>query len=198
MGGAGFGMDVGFNYRVIPNKASKIYLKYKTDDLDNITGSYLRNVVRGCMQDISGHITVDSLLNNLPAYESAVRTLLIERLTPEGFLVDNYNIINRPRPTSSDLEKSINNKIKAKQDAETEIQQLAISVATANKKIADARGDSASAVIRAAGEAEAIRLKQREVTPVYVDYIKWSTASPNVSRVPTTVLGNNSGVLLNK
>jgi hypothetical protein len=66
-GGAGFKVDVGLNYRVNPSKASKIYLKYRTDDLESITATYLRNVVRGSMQDVSGLITVDSVLNNLPA-----------------------------------------------------------------------------------------------------------------------------------
>src|ERR1700733_12400360 len=58
LGGAGFKMDVGMNYRVDPNKASRIYLKYRTDNLDRITSTYLRNVVRGAMQDLSGTMTV--------------------------------------------------------------------------------------------------------------------------------------------
>src|SRR5580698_5371274 len=80
LGGAGFNMDVGFNYRINPDKASKIYLKYKTADLQRITDTYLRNVVRGAMQDLSGTMTVDSILNNLPYYEHTVADNLTKRL----------------------------------------------------------------------------------------------------------------------
>lgn len=198
MGGAGFGIDVGLNYRIDPNKASKIYLKYNTDNLSSISDTYLRNAVRGAMQDISGHITVDSLLNNLPGFEAAVREQITERLRPEGFIVDLFNVLNRPRPTSKELAVSIDNKIKAKQDAETAIQQLQTSVAEANKKIATARGDSASYVIEQAGKAEGIKKMQQELTPTYVDYIKWLNAGDAVPRVPNTILGSGAGVLLSK
>ena len=57
---------------------------------------------------------------------------------------------------------------------------------------AEARGDSAQAVIQAAGRAEAIRREQLSLTPLYIDYIKiqkWS------GQVPTTVAGN-SGLMI--
>lgn len=192
MGGAGFGIDVGLNYRVNPDKASKIYLKYRTADLEKITSTYIRNIVRGAMQDISGHLTVDSVLNNLPAFEHAVADNLTKKLAPEGFMVDNFSIINKPVPSDPQLAASINNKIKAKQDAETSKMQLQISIAEANKRIAEARGDSASAVIKASGQAEAIKKLQSQLTPEYVEYIKaqkWDGALP-------TVNGGGSGMIL--
>lgn len=194
MGGSGFKVDVGLNYRVMPNKASKIYLKYKMDDLDVITNTFLRNIVRGSMQDISGHMTVDSMLNNLPGYEASVRTDLSSRFEKEGFILDGFNILSMPKPVDGNLAKAINNKIIAKQNAETSKQQLEQSVAEANKKVATARGDSAEAVIRAAGQAEAINKLQQHLTPEYIEYIKvqkWNGA------YPSTMLGNNGGVLLN-
>ncbi len=195
-GGAGFKMDVGLNYHVNANDAPKIYLKWKETNLSDITDKFIRNLTRGAMQDISGHITVDSILNNLPAYETAVRELLTQRMLAMGFIVDNYNVLKRPEPTDPLLAASINAKVKAKQDAERVVMELQSSNAEAQKKIATARGDSASAVIEAAGQAEAIRLKQKEITPVYVDYIKWSNAGDDVPRVPATVLGSNTIVSL--
>lgn len=192
MGGAGFGIDVGLNYRVDPTKASKIYLKYRTDDLEKITDTYLRNIVRGAMQDISGHLTVDSVLNNLPGFEHAIAANLTKKLAPEGFMVDNFSIINKPVPSDPQLAGAINNKIKAKQDAETSKMQLQISIAEANKRVAEARGDSASAVIKASGQAEAIKKLQSQLTPEYVEYTKiqkWDGALPTVS-------GGGSGIML--
>jgi regulator of protease activity HflC (stomatin/prohibitin superfamily) len=174
LGGAGFKMDVGFNYRVDPYKASKIYLKYRTGDLNRITDTYLRNVVRGTMQDLSGTMTVDSVLNNLPYYEHTVASNLTERLAKEGFIVDNFNITKQPIPSDANLATSINAKIKAKQDAETSKMQLQQSIAEANKLVATARGDSASKVINALADAEVIKVKQAALTnsPQYIELIK--------------------------
>jgi len=183
MGGAGFRVDVGLNYHVDASKASHIYLKWHNDDLNVITNQYIKNVVRGCMQDVSGHITVDSVLTNLPAFEHEVAANITTKLATDGFIVDGFNITSQPRPTDVNLQAAINNKVKAKQDAETSVMELQKSIAEANKKIADARGDSASKVIAAAGEARAIQLKQQVVTSVYVEYVKasaWDGKLPNV------------------
>jgi regulator of protease activity HflC (stomatin/prohibitin superfamily) len=193
MGGAGFRIDVGLNYRVNASKASHIYLKWKNDDLSSITNQYIKNVVRGSMQEVSGRITLDSVLNNLPGFEIAANYLITERLAKDGFIVDGFNITSQPRPTDPQLAQAINNKVKAKQDAETAVMQLQSSIAEANKKIATARGDSASKVIEAAGEARAIQLKQQMVTPTYVEFIKWSNWN---GELPGVMAGGN-GLLLN-
>ena len=68
-----------------------------------------------------------------------------------------------------------------------------VAVADAERKIAEARGDSAQAVIQAAGRAEAIKKEQTSLTPLYIDYIKvqkWS------GQVPTTVAGSGSGFIM--
>jgi regulator of protease activity HflC (stomatin/prohibitin superfamily) len=183
MGGAGFKMDVGFNYRLNPYLASKIYLKYRTDNLESITATYLRNVVRGTMQDLSGTMTVDSMLNNLPFYEHTVATSLTDRLAKEGFIVDNFNITKQPLPNDANLASAINAKIKAKQDAETSKMQLQQSIAEANKLIATARGDSASKVINALADAEVIKVKQAALnsSPQYIELAKvekWNGVYP--------------------
>lgn len=193
LGGAGFKIDVGLNYRINPMKASKIYLKYKTDDLESISQTYLRNVVRGSMQDVSGYITVDSILNNMPGFEAAVRKNVTERFDKDGFIVDNFSILKQPTPTDANLATSINAKIKAKQDAETSKMQLQSSIAEANKQIAKARGDSATKVINAMGEAEAVKKIQQVLTPTYVEYIKatrWNGVQP------TTIVGSGAGTIL--
>lgn len=194
LGGAGFKMDVGLNYRVDPYKASKIYLKYNTDNLQSISETYLRNAVRGAMQDVSGALTVDSILNNLPAFEHSVNDKLSARLSKEGFIVDLFNIISQPRPTDAQLAASINQKIKAKQDAETSIMQLQQSIAEANKKIAEARGDSTALVINASATAEANAKMLQTLTPLLIQkqYIeKWD------GKLPVYSFGQGTTTLLN-
>jgi regulator of protease activity HflC (stomatin/prohibitin superfamily) len=103
------------------------------------------------------------------------------------------------------LQEAIVNKTKAIQDAQAKMQEALVAEANAKKMIATARGDSAKAVITAAGEAksavisaegeaEAMRLKQKELTPQYIEYIRamnWNGV------LPTTVLGGNSSTLFN-
>ena len=141
------------------------------------------------MQDVSGLITVDSILNNLPGYESDVRSRVTKRFEDEGFIVDNFSILKQPEPTDKGLADAIHAKIRAKQDAETSKQQLQQSIAEANKQIAKARGDSATKVITAMGEAEAVKKIQQVLSPTYVEYIKatrWNGIQP-------TVVGSGSG-----
>ena len=195
LGGAGFKIDVGLNYRVNPYKASKIYLKYRTANLQQITDTYLRNVVRGSMNEVSSTLTVDSVLNNVSAFERACKDKIIAVLAPEGFNVDNFYFIHAPVPSDPNLAASINAKIKARQDAATATMQLQISVAEANKEVAKARGDSAVKIINAMGEAEAVKKIQQVLSPTYVDYVKWKDASPTTPRVPSTMLASSSALL---
>ena len=195
LGGAGFKIDVGINYRVNPYKASKIYLKYRTDDLKTITDSYLRNVVRGSMNEVSSTLTVDSVLNNVSAFEAACRDKIKGVLAPEGFMIDNFYFIHAPVASDPNLAASILANQKARQDAKTATMQLQISVAEANKAIAKARGDSAVKIINAMGEAEAVRKIQQVLSPTYVEYVKWKDASPTTPRVPSTMLGSSSALL---
>ena len=194
-GGAGFKVDVMLNFRIKADKASRVYLRYKTDNLETITANTLRAIVRTSMNDISGNITVDSILNNQPGYEAACKQLISERFDKLDFIVDAFGIIHKPTPTDPQLAASINNKIKAKQDAETSVMELQKSVAEANKEIAKAKGDSAVKVINAMGEAEAVKKIQQVLSPTYVEYIKWVNADKSVPRMPSIITGN-AGTLL--
>lgn len=193
LGGAGFKIDVGINYRVNPYKASKIYLKYRTDNLQTITDTYLRNVVRGSMNEVSSTLSVDSVLNNVSAFENTCREKIRSTLSTEGFIIDNFYFIHAPVASDPNLAASILANQKARQDAKTATMQLQISVAEANKSIAKARGDSAVKIINAMGEAEAVRKIQQVLSPTYVDYIKaqrWNGKLPDV-------VSGSGGMMLN-
>jgi regulator of protease activity HflC (stomatin/prohibitin superfamily) len=191
-GGAGFKVDVGLNYHVNANDAPKIYLRWKETDLSDITSKFLRNLTRGTMQDVSGHMSVDSILDDLPGFESQVRDSLTIRMHRFGFIVDNYNVLHRPTPSDPALNNAINAKINARIEAEKKVMELQSSVAEANKLIAKARGDSASQVIEALGRAEAIRAMQQQLTPTFVDYLR---AQQWDGHLPTTMLGGGSNTL---
>jgi len=193
-GGAGFKVNVGLNVSVIAQEAPHMWIRWGTLDVEYIMKTFIRNKIRGSMQNISSTMTVDSILNNFTTLESACNTAIGDTMRAYGFQLNGFNILSKPIAVNKALEDAIDAKIVAKQDAEKTVMQLQTSIAEANKKVATARGDSASAVIEATGKAEAIKALQAQVTPTYVDYIraeKWDGV------LPTTILGSGSNTLFN-
>lgn len=192
--GASIKCKIGYNYRVIPSFCAKVYFNFKTDNLQSITSGFLYNTLRNAINNTSGAITLDSFITNVPAFTQQVDRVLSDSMRNQGFEVSQFGFVGAPEIVDPNIHQAVANKIKAKQDAETSQQQLQISVADANKKIAEARGDSAAKVINALGEAEAIKVKQSFLTTTYVEYIK---AQQWDGKLPTTQLGSSTGALIN-
>lgn len=197
-GGAGFKVNVGLNVSVIPDQAPKMWIRWGTLDIDMIMKTYLRNVVRGNMQNTSSTMTVDSVLNSFPVLEAACRLTIQDSLTKYGFHLDGFNILSKPVAVDSKLEDAINAKIVARQLAEKTVMENQTAIAEANKLISKARGDSAYQVIEAAGKAEGIKLLQSVMTATYVDYVRWSRADSSVPRVPQYVGAGGFGFPVSK
>ena len=66
-------------------------------------------------------------------------------------------------------------------------------IAEGKRKVAVARADSAEMIINANAAAMAIKIKQSQLTPTYIEYLK---AQAWDGKLPTTVAGS-SGMFLN-
>jgi regulator of protease activity HflC (stomatin/prohibitin superfamily) len=91
------------------------------------------------------------------------------------------------------LQESIINKTKAIQQAEASEQQALAAIAEGKRKVAVARADSAETIINAQAAALSMKIKQRELTPLYVEYVK---AQSWDGKLPKTMVGS-SGTFLN-
>jgi regulator of protease activity HflC (stomatin/prohibitin superfamily) len=91
------------------------------------------------------------------------------------------------------LQESIIAKTKAIQQAEASEQQALTAIAEGKRKVAVARADSAELIINAYAAAQAIKIKQNQITPMYIEYLK---AQAWDGKLPTTMAGN-SGMFLN-
>jgi len=160
-GGSQFTIKPFINYVVNSNVADSIYREFKTTDLEIISTQYIRNAVYQAFTDVTGRYTPDDLLKNREKYEKEVFAALKKSMGLKGFVLQQVTS-NLVPPLA--LVQSIDAKNKAQQDAQAIQLQVAQSVAQANKDIAKARGDSASTVIRAQGEAKANQLKQASLT----------------------------------
>lgn len=176
-----------FNWSVNPSNAAEMYQNLR-QDVGEIQNKWLKNAIVGAVNDVANLYTVDSIFNHRAEFESEIVREANKRVS-KWFTVSQLrtNIV----PPEA-ITQAINAKTKAVQEAQAAIQERIVAENQAQTKMAIARGDSAQAVITAAGDAEAIKLKTREISPTYVEYIRWVNAGENVPRVPSTILGSGS------
>lgn len=178
-----------FNWSVNAGNVADMYQNLKKE-VDEIRDTWLKNAILGAVNDIANLYTVDSIFNHRAEFEAEIVRESNKRVS-KWFTVSQLrtNIVPPPAITNA-----INEKTKAVQEAQGAIQQKIVAEAKAQTQIAVAKGDSAQAVIRAAGEAQAVRLQQMQLTPLYIEYLKVTKWKGDV---PSTVLGSNSSTLLN-
>ena len=176
-----------FNYSINPGNVANMFQNLRVG-VKEMEQGWLKNAIVGSVNDVANRYTVDSIFNHREEFESDIVKECNKRVS-KWFNVSQLRT-NIVPPT--EISESIIAKTRAIQEVQVAENRRQVAVAEAERKIAEARGDSAQAVIQAAGRAEAIKREQLSLTPLYIDYMKiqkWS------GQVPTTVAGN-SGLLI--
>lgn len=192
-----------FNYSLLPGKIGDMFTNLR-NPLSEIEQKWLNTAIVGSVNDVANVWTVDDIFNNREKFETEISNEVSKR-TKRWFLISQLrtNIVPPDELKASILEKTKaiqevqvaeNNKKVIIAKAQTEIER-AKGAATA--KIETARGDSASLIINATAEARSMQLKQQQITKDFVEYIKWLNASPDIPRVPSTILGSGTSYLYN-
>jgi|JI10StandDraft_1071094.scaffolds.fasta_scaffold19337_2 hypothetical protein len=189
-----------FNYSLKADAVGDMFSALRLD-VKAIEQGWLMTAIVGSVNDVANKWEVDAIFNDREKFESAIVTECNKRVA-KWFTVSQLrtNII----PPEA-LKSSIEAKTKAVQEAQAKMQQALVADANAQKMIAEARGDSAQAVISAAGKAraevieaeglaQAMKLKQQQLTPLYVDYLRVQAWD---GKYPSTMLGGNSSALFN-
>lgn len=189
-GGTPIPVQPSFNIYLKSEKAVEVYIHLlKGADLESLKDNWLSNATILALKNATNRFTPDSIFNHSDQYQIAVRKEL-ESQVGKYFDIDNQlNPGQMPPASMKGILQSKANAVQAAQQAELDRQTA---VAKAQQKIAEARGDSAQAVISASGRAEAIKKEQSVLTPTYVEFIRWSKWD---GKLPTTMLGNNSTTL---
>lgn len=177
-----------FNYALREDAIGDMFVNLRKD-IKEIEQGWLKNAIIGAVNDVANTWEVDSIFNHRQAFESAIVTECNVRLS-KWFNVSQLrtNII----PPDA-LQESIIAKTKAIQQAEASEQQAIAAISEGRRKVAVARADSAETIINAQAAALAIKIKQNQLSPLYIEYIKWNAWD---GKLPTTVAGG-SGTLLN-
>jgi hypothetical protein len=187
-GGFSASIKPSFNYSLREDAIGDMFVGLRLD-IKEIEQGWLKNAIVSSVNDVANRWEVDAIFNQREQFEAAIITECNKRVS-KWFTVSQLrtNIV----PPAS-LQNAIEGKTKAVQEAQAAMQRKLVAEAEAQEKIAIARGDSAKAIIDAQALALSMKIKQRELTPLYVDYIKWSNWD---GKLPTTIAGN-SGTLLN-
>lgn len=177
-----------FNYSLREDAIGDMFVNLRLD-IKEIEQGWLKTAIVSSVNDVANRWEVDAIFNQREQFEAAIITECNKRVS-KWFTVSQLrtNII----PPQS-LQAAIESKTKAVQEAQAAMQRKLVAEAEAQEKIAIAKGDSAQRIINANADALAMKIKQRELTPIYVEYVKWSNWD---GKLPTTIAGN-SGTLLN-
>lgn len=179
-----------FNYNLNPEKVGDMFLNLRLQ-IKQIENGWLKTAIIGVINDVANKWTVDSIFNYREKFESEI-------IVESNLKVKKWFNISQLRtnivPPKS-LMQSIEEKTKAIQEVQVAENRKKVAIAEAEMKIAIARGDSAKMVIQALAEAETYKIKQRQLSPMYIEYLKidkWN------GQLPTTVLGSNPIISISK
>lgn len=178
-----------FNYAIKSGDVGDMFQNLRLG-VKEIEKQWLQTAIVGTVNDVANKWTVDSIFNNREKFESDI-VVEANRRVARWFTISQLRTNITPPEA---LKQSIEAKTKAIQEVQVAENQRAVAVAEAERKIAEARGDSAQAVISASGEAEAIRRKQVVLTREYVEYLKVQKWDGKLPQVQT---GSNGSILMN-
>jgi regulator of protease activity HflC (stomatin/prohibitin superfamily) len=177
-----------FNYSLREDAIGDMFTNLRVD-VKTMEQGWLKNAIVGAVNDEANKWEVDSIFSHRQEFEAAIVRECNLRLS-KWFNVSQLRTNITP-PES--LQESIVAKTKAIQQAEAAEQQALTAVAEGKRKVAVAKADSAEMIINALAAAKAIRIKQTELSPLYIEYVK---AQAWDGKLPTTVAGG-SGTFLN-
>jgi regulator of protease activity HflC (stomatin/prohibitin superfamily) len=177
-----------FNYSLKPEAIGEMFENLRVE-VKAVEQGWLKNAIVGAVNDEANKWEVDSIFSHRQEFEAAIVVECNRRLT-KWFNVSQLRTNITPPEA---LQESIIAKTKAIQQAEASEQQAIAAIAEGKRKVAVARADSAETIINANAAALAIKIKQTQLSPLYIEYLK---ANAWDGKLPTTVAGS-SGTFLN-
>ncbi len=177
--------DAGITYQIQPDNVVNVFTKYRLG-IDEITDTFLHNMVRDAMNEVASRMTVDQIYGlKKEEFIKLVNDIVIRDAAKTGINVDKIYLIGSFVLPHSVM-NSINTKIEASQNAVKVENEIATSRAEAQKTIVDAKAAAERIIINAESQAKANKILADSLTPEFVDYqaiLKWN------GQLPTTTAG---------
>jgi len=175
--------DIGISYHIDPSKVTGIFQKYRKG-VAEITDIYLRNMVRDALTEEASQMKIDDIYGSGKAklMNSVIKTVRDE-VGPIGIDVEKIYWIGTIR-LPKEVITSLNNKIRATQEAERVQNEVAQAKAEADKAVAEADGKARSILAVAKAQAQANEILSKSLTQELVQYKsveRWSGELPRVT-----------------
>lgn len=177
-----------FNYSLKEANIGDMFVNLRLD-VKQVEQGWLKNAIIGAVNDVANTWEVDSIFGHRQQFEASIVAECNVRLA-KWFNVSQLRTNITPPEA---LQEAIISKTKAIQQAEASEQQALTAIAEGKRKVAVARAYSAETIINAQAAALAIKIKQNQLSPLYIEYVKQNAWD---GKLPTTVTGG-SGTLLN-
>lgn len=181
--GLSISTEAGITYQIKPENVVKVFQKYRLG-IDEITNTFLRNMVRDAMNQIASTMTVEQIYGSQKEkFIKQVNDRVKEEALTSGIDVDKIYLIGTFSlpPT---VEASINAKIQATQNAMRVENEVATATAEAQKLL-----------ISSTAQAKANKIVADSLTPGYIEYsaiLKWDGKLPSVTGGATPFIGVNN------
>lgn len=150
--------DIGITYAIQPSKVTDIYQKYRKG-IDEITDTYLRNMVRDAFVTVVGSRPVEDVYGaGKEKIMQEVQARVISQVQQYGINIEKIYWIGAPRLPAA-MVTALNAKLQSTQMAQQRENEVAQSRAEADKERAKAQGEADAKLMLAEADAKAIRLR---------------------------------------
>jgi prohibitin 1 len=149
-------MDLTFWWATMPDKLNRLYSSV-AKDYETLEEGFVIPGIRSAIRDQVAKLDYRELNTNRDKYAEIITIYVAVQLAKKFVLVDRINIRNIIPPAGVD--KAIELKLEAKQDAERAEHRLMLAKKDAEIRIAEAKGI-----------AKAQRIIREQLTPIYVQY----------------------------
>jgi len=170
--GLSINTDAGITYNIKPENVVKVFQKYRLG-IDEITNTFLRNMVRDAMNNVSSTMTVEQLYGaNKEQFIGKVNDIVKQAAAQDGIDVDKIYLIGSFRLPETVID-SINSKIQASQNA-----------MKVENEVATAKAEAQKTIIQAQAQAQANDIISKSLTPEFIQYQglqKWNGVLPQVT-----------------
>lgn len=173
--------DFGISYHVDPTKVTVLFQKYRRG-LDEITDTFLRNMVRDALNKCASRLPVESVYGaGKQTLIDSVQSDVANQVANQGILIDKIYLVNDFRLPST-VVAALNAKIEATQKAQQR-----------ENEVKQAEAEAAIAKAKAEGERVRQELEAKTLTPILLQKMwieRWN------GNLPAVLASDKSGMIL--
>jgi len=177
--------DVSINYYTPSENVVKIYKKYRKP-FEELSKTVIHNYLREAFNTTASNYTAAELYEKRTDFQKESEFRIRNLLEKDGFIIDQVVLLNELRLPRSVVD-NIELKVSASQMALRKQEELAQSIADAQKKIEESRGIAEALKIQADAERYAFDQRQKALTPLLIQQQmieKWDGKLPVYGEVP--------------